>query len=43
LFIQNQITPGIGTSTAKLFGSRAEFLQNNQGLPAPPARFFLEN
>jgi hypothetical protein len=42
LLIQNQEVPGVGTSTAKLEGSRAEFLQSNQGLPAPPARFFLQ-
>jgi hypothetical protein len=41
LSIQNQSVPGIGTSTAKLEGSRQEFLLRNQGLPAPPARFFL--
>jgi hypothetical protein len=42
ILIQNQSTPGIGTSKAKLEGSRSEFLHSNQGLPAPPARFFLE-
>ncbi len=42
LLIRNQEVPGIGTSKAKLEGSRAEFLQSNQGLPAPPARFFLQ-
>ncbi len=41
LVIQNQGVPGVGTSTAKLEGSRSEFLSSNQGLPAPPARFFL--
>jgi hypothetical protein len=43
LFIQNQLVPGVGTSTAKLEGSRLDFLHSNQGLPAPPARFFLDH
>jgi hypothetical protein len=42
LLIRNQEVPGIGTSKAKLEGSRSEFIQSNQGLPAPPARFFLQ-
>jgi hypothetical protein len=42
LLIQNQAAPGIGTSKARLEGSQAEFVQSNQGLPAPAARFFLQ-
>lgn len=42
LLIQDQFEPGIGTSTARLEGSRLEFIKKNQGLPAPPAHFFLE-
>ena len=41
--IQDELEPGIGTSTARLEGSRSEFVQSNQGLPAPPERFFLED
>jgi len=41
LLIQDQLVPGIGTSKARLDGSRQEFIQRNQGLPAPPAHFFL--
>lgn len=43
LLIQDQELPGIGTGTARLEGSRREFIQMNQGLPAPPAHFFLEH
>jgi len=39
--IQNAEVPGVGTSKARLEGTRQEFIQSNQGLPAPPARFFL--
>ena len=40
--IQDKLEPGIGTSTARLEGSRQEFIDRNQGLPAPPEHFFLE-
>jgi hypothetical protein len=43
LVIQNQSVPGIGGSKAKLKGSRREFIESNQGLPAPPAHFFLNH
>ncbi len=43
LVIQNESVPGIGTSKARLAGSRQEFIERNQGLPAPPAHFFLEH
>lgn len=43
LLIQNESVPGIGTSKARLEGSRQEFIKRNQGLPAPPANFFLEH
>jgi hypothetical protein len=43
LSIQDQLVPGIGTSKARLAGSRREFIEQNQGLPAPPAYFFLEH
>ena len=43
LLIQHQAPAGIGTSKARLMGSRQEFIESNQGLPAPPARFFLED
>ena len=42
LLIRNQLMPGVGTSKARLAGSRSDFLQSNQGLPAPPARFFSQ-
>jgi hypothetical protein len=43
LVIQNQSVPGIGGGKAKLKGSRLEFIQRNQGLPAPPEHFFLKH
>jgi hypothetical protein len=43
LLIRDQFEPGIGTSTARLEGSRKEFIERNQGLPAPPAHFFLKH
>ena len=42
LLIQDQGVPGIGTSKARLKGSRQEFIERNKGLPAPPAHFFTE-
>ena len=41
--IQDKLEPGIGTSRARLEGSRQEFIERNQGLPAPPTYFFLEH
>ena len=41
--IQDKLEPGIGTSRARLEGFRQEFIDRNQGLPAPPAHFFLEH
>ena len=41
--IQDKLEPGVGTSTARLGGSRSEFIEKNQGLPAPPEHFFLEH
>ena len=41
--IQDKLEPGIGTSTARLGGSRSEFIEKNQGLPAPPEHFFVEH
>ncbi len=43
LLIRDQGEPGFGTSKARLEGSRQEFIERNQGLPAPPAYFFLEH
>ncbi len=43
LLIRDQEQPGIGTSKARLEGSRPQFIQSNQGLPAPPAHFFLNH
>ena len=41
--IQDNFDPAIGSTKARLEGSREEFLQRNQGLAAPPAKFFLEH
>jgi len=42
LLIQDEPVPDSGTNTARLAGSRRDFVRFNQGLPAPAARFFLE-
>jgi hypothetical protein len=36
------IEDGAASNTARLAGSRDGFIRKNQGLPAPPAQFFLE-
>jgi len=41
--IQDKLEPGVGTSRARLEGSRLQFIERNQGLPAPPEHFFLEH
>ena len=43
LLIQDEPEPDTGTNTARLAGSRRDFRRFNQGLPAPPAHFFLEH
>ena len=43
LLIQSKLEPGIGTSEARLEGSRSDFIEKNQGLPAPSEHFFLEH
>ena len=41
LSIQDETGAGYGPISARLKGSRRAFIQMNQGLPAPPAYFFL--
>lgn len=41
LFIVDENGSGDAPNTARLEGSRRDFLLKNQGLPAPPAHFFL--
>jgi len=43
LLIQDEPVPDSGTNTARLAGSRRDFIRFNQGLPAPAARFFLDH
>ena len=43
LLIQDETDPGTGANTARLEGSRKDFIRFNQGLPAPDAQFFLEH
>ena len=43
LLIQDETEPGTGANTARLEGSRRDFIRFNQGLPAPDAQFFLEH
>ncbi len=43
LLIQDEPEPDSGTNTARLEGSRRDFIRFNQGLPAPAAHFFLEH
>jgi len=44
LLIQDETDPGTGgANTARLEGSRRDFIRFNQGLPAPDAQFFLEH
>ena len=43
LLIQDETNPGTGANTARLEGSRRDFIRFNQGLPAPDAQFFLEH
>ena len=43
LLIQDEPVPDSGTNTARLAGSRRDFIRFNQGLPAPAAQFFLEH
>jgi hypothetical protein len=41
LSIEDETVSGEKPNTARLEGSRRSFIQTNQGLPAPPAEFFL--
>jgi hypothetical protein len=43
LLIQDEPVPDSGTNTARLEGSRRDFIRFNQGLPAPAEHFFLEH
>ena len=43
LLIQDETNPGTGANTARLEGSRRDFIRFNQGLPAPDTQFFLEH
>ena len=43
LLIQDEPVPDSGTNTARLAGSRRDFIRFNQGLPAPAEHFFLEH
>jgi len=43
LLIQDEADLGTGANTARLEGSRKDFIRFNQGLPAPDAQFFLEH
>ena len=41
LSIEDETDAGEPASTARLAGSRREFIRKNQGLPAPPEHFFV--
>ena len=43
LLIQDEPVLDSGTNTARLAGSRRDFIRFNQGLPAPATHFFLEH
>lgn len=43
LFIYDEASEETAPNTARLQGSRKDFIQTNQGLPAPPAHFFLQH
>jgi hypothetical protein len=43
LLIQDETEGGTAPNTARLEGSQRDFIRFNQGLPAPPANFFLEH